>query len=261
MDFFVYHFLKFMLVFSRILGLYFTVTFFSSESIPDQIRLGLVFFTTAAIYPMVSEFIGVVPENLVFYSFKAIGEGLIGVAIGFAISISMTCFQLAGQFFTVQMGFGASEVFDPMSQISLPLMGQYIYMIFTLIFMLLNGPALIIGSIYNSFELVNMTDLLKISVIESKFGFVALFTNLFYIALKIALPIIGTLLMVSITMGLLAKAAPQMNLLMIGFPISISVGFITLLLMGPILVNLMVNFIDFIFSNMWNMMLEINSAG
>ncbi|HBD94590.1 MAG: flagellar biosynthetic protein FliR [Spirochaetes bacterium GWF1_31_7] len=260
MDFFVYNFSKFMLVFSRIMGLYFTSNFFSSKSIPNQVKLGLVFFTTAIMYPMVSEYMGVVPDNMIAYSFRAMAEGIIGVSIGFAISISFTVFQLAGQFFTVQMGFGASEVFDPMSQISLPLMGQYIYMIFTLVFMILNGPALIINAIYNSFQMINFHDLISISLIQSKFGLVTLFSDLFYTALKISLPMIGALLMVSITMGLLAKAAPQMNLLMIGFPISISVGFIILLFMTPILINLIVNLIDFVFNIIWNMMLEIDSA-
>lgn len=258
MEYFVLHFEKFMLVFSRVMGLFLTVSFLSSESIPDQIRLGIVFFVTAAIYPVVSTYVGSVPSNMIMYGLQAAAEGIIGAAIGLAVLISFSVFQLSGQFFTVQMGFGASEVFDPMSQISLPLMGQYMYMIFTLVFMALNGPALILSALFHSFELVNFNDLISVSLIESKYGLVALMTDLFLTGLKISLPILGALLLVSVTMGLLAKAAPQMNLLMIGFPISISVGFIILLLTTPVMIHLIENVIDFVFQNVTFMMREMH---
>ena len=250
-----------MLVFARIMGAYFTVSFFSSGSIRTPIRLGLAFFTTAVIYPMVSPLVAAVPSSMIAYALQALAEGIIGVSLGFSISLLFTVFQLAGQFFTVQMGFGASEVFDPMSQISLPLMGQYLYMIFTLVFMMLNGPALVVHALVNSFELVNFQDLLSTSLIASQFGIVSLFSKLFYLALKIALPMIGALLMVTITTGLLAKAAPQMNLLVIGFPISITVGFIVLVFMTPVFIQLIVAIIDNVFDATWQMMAEIGHAG
>lgn len=258
MDYFIYNFEKFLLVFSRIFGLFMTVSFLSSESIPEQIRMGIMFVVTTAIYPMVSHCIGVIPENFIEYALMAVGEGIIGVAIGTAISISFSVFQLAGQFFTVQMGFGASEVFDPMSQISLPLMGLFLDIIFVMVFMSLNGPALIISAIYQSFELVNFSDLISVSMVTSKYGLITIFTDLFITGLKISLPLLGALLLVSVTMGLLAKAAPQLNLMMIGFPISIYVGFTILLFMTPVMINLMQNLIDFVFRNVWFMMEEIN---
>ena len=62
---------------------------------------------------------------------------------------------------TIQMGFGASEVFDPMSQISIPLMGQYLYLVAILVFISLHGPIFIIKEIYSSFELVNASTFIR----------------------------------------------------------------------------------------------------
>jgi flagellar biosynthetic protein FliR len=247
-----------MLVFSRIMGLTLTATFFSSDSFLTEARLGLTFMVTAVIFPVIYQFIPDIPRDFFSYALLAVGEGLIGAAIGFCIDICFSVYQLAGQFFTVQMGFGASEVFDPMSQIELPIIGQYLYILAILVFLSLQGPALIIQAVYHSFELVTFTNFLNGQFIESPYGIVSLFAQMFVVALRISLPIIGTLLLISVCMGLLAKAAPQMNLLMVGFPLSIGVGFIMIIILLPGLTEFIREYIDQMFKNIWNLMLEIN---
>lgn len=256
MEYFVLNFQKFMLVFARILGLVLIAPFFSSTMINTRAKLGFVFFISIVIFPLVYKFIPDIPANMIEYSFIAIVEGMVGIIIGFCLTLSFSAYQLAGQFFTVQMGFGASEVFDPMSQISIPLMGQYLYLIAILVFLSLHGPILIIKEIFSSFELINVTNFIKNSIVEPSYGIIATFTDMFMIALKMSFPILGTLLLVSVTMGLLAKAAPQMNLLMIGFPISITVGFIIIILVLPGLIIFFSDYIEEMFSRIWFLMLE-----
>jgi flagellar biosynthetic protein FliR len=158
------------------------------------------------------------------------------------------------------MGFGASEVFDPMSQIELPIIGQYLYILAILVFLSLQGPALIIQAVYHSFELVTFTNFLNGQFIESPYGIVSLFAQMFVVALRISMPIIGTLLLISVCLGLLAKAAPQMNLLMVGFPLSIGVGLIMILILLPGLTEFIRAYIDQMFQNIWFLMQEINNG-
>lgn len=257
MEFFVLNFQKFLLVFVRIMGLAFIAPFFSSETITTEARLGFTFFVTIVIYPLVYSFLPEIPAGFIEYGLVAIMEGMIGVIIGFCFSICFAAYQLAGQYFTVQMGFGASEVFDPMSQISLPLMGQYLYLLAILVFLALQGPVLILREIYASFELVTASSFIKGSIVLEGHGLLALFIKMFLVAFRMAFPIVGTLLLVSVTMGLLAKAAPQMNLLMIGFPISITVGFIILLLLLPGLIVFFSDYMDDMFKDVWFLMLEL----
>jgi len=256
----VLNFQKFMLVFARIVGLILTVPFFGSATISVRAKLGFTFFLTALLFPLSYKYIPPVPEDIIAYTLVGIIEGLIGVAIGFCIQVSFAAYQLAGQFFTVQMGFGASEVFDPMSQISIPLMGQFLYLSAILVFINLHGPLLIIKELYHSFELVNADVFLQGAVIDSKYGLIALFSDMFLIAFRIALPIVGALLCVSVTMGLLAKAAPQMNLLLIGFPISITVGFLILIVILPGMILLFGDYIDEVFMNVWRLMRELSGG-
>jgi flagellar biosynthetic protein FliR len=260
LEFFVFNFQKFMLVFARLMGLILTAPFFSSTSNPARVKLALSFVVSAVVFPMVYEFLPQVPDNLVFYGMMAAGEGLIGAAMGFLIRLAFSVYQLAGQFFTVQMGFGASEVFDPMSQISLPLMGQFLYLVAVMVFITMSGPLFVIKEIYASFELVTFDKFMLGPFIESEYGLISMFVKMFLVALRIAIPIIGTLLLVSITMGLLAKAAPQMNLLMIGFPISITVAFIILVIVLPGMVTFFGDLMYSLFEDIWKLMLEVSDA-
>ena len=90
MEYFVFHFEKFLLVFARIMGLFFTVSFFSSDALPETIRLGLIFLVTAAIYPLVSAFVPEPSPNMIEYGLSALGEGIIGMALGMIMSVYFT---------------------------------------------------------------------------------------------------------------------------------------------------------------------------
>jgi len=246
-----------MLVFARMMGLMLTSTFYESDSIINQVKLGLTFFVTAVMFPVVFDNIPEVPQDIVQYGLIAIGEGLIGATIGICITISFSVYQLAGQYFTVQMGLGASEVFDPMSQISLPLMGQYLYLVAIMVFLAIKGPLIIIYELYYSYGLVTIESLTNGVIINSPYGIVGIFSSMFLVALRISLPIVASPLLVSISMGLLAKAAPQMNLLMIGFPISIGVSFAIIILLLPLFVEFVDNYMNETFNSLYLLMKEM----
>ncbi len=237
-----------------------TAPLYASESINTRTKLGLTLFISVVIYPVCHTFLADIPNSMIEYGLMGIAEALIGITLGFCLTISFSVYQLAGQFFTVQMGFGASEVFDPMSQISLPLMGQYLNIMALLVFLSLHGPIIIIKEIFHSFELVSVNTFLHYSAIESQFGLIELFAKMFIIALRMSLPILGTLMIITVVMGLLGKAAPQMNLLMIGFPISITITFVVILLVIPGLVAFTRDYIDEMFKDIWFLMREFSSA-
>jgi flagellar biosynthetic protein FliR len=209
----------------------------SSESIPQPAKIGLALFTTLIIFPWVKELGYVIPPNIVDYFLVVIGEALIGILIGFFLALIYVVFQVAGEFFAFQMGFGASSVFDPLAQVEVPLLGQYLNLVAMLVFVATGGmQKIFISGIYNSFKSVRVSDIVGGRDFLMRF-FVGSMGKLFENALTIAFPILGTLFLISVVMGLLAKAAPQMNLLMMGFPVSIGVAFIFLFLLVPFLTD------------------------
>lgn len=181
------------------------------------------------------------------YIFLLIGEGLIGVINGFYISMIFAAFSSAGQFFSYQMGFAASEVYDALAQIENPLMGQYLNLLAMLLFIQIDGfQELFLGGILRSFESLN-----AFSLVFYKNEFITFLltglTDLFFDAMMISLPLVGTLFLISVTMGILSKAAPQMNLLSEGLPLTILTSFLILFLLMPVMCDFFTRSFDIAF--------------
>ena len=216
----------FLLVFARIFATSRVVPVLSSASIPRLVRILLVFFLSMVVFPLVEWGGQTLPEAFLLYLALLVGEVLIGIAIGFLIVLVIAIFQLAGQFFSIPMGFGAAQVFDPLAQIEIPLLGQFFNLIAIFLFLTIGGlQQIFIHAMARSFSVLKAVDLALIN--EKLFGFVLYrLSQLFAQALVLAFPIIALLFLVYVVLGLIAKAAPQMNLLILGFPFSIAIAFL-----------------------------------
>jgi len=235
---------RFLLIAIRALALIETAPLLSSDSNPQVAKVALAGFAAFAVFPG-QAIRYVVPEPAtISFIFLLAGEALIGVILGFFLTMIYTAFSSAGQFFSLQMGFGASETFDPLSQIENPLMGQYLNLVAMLVFLTVGGfQQIFLGGFQRSLSSINAIGLAaaRDNILQLLLsGFSALFLD----ALIISMPILGTLFLISLSMGLLSKAAPQMNLLTEGFPISITVAFALILATMPFLVEAFARVID-----------------
>ena len=250
----------FFLIFARVTALVETAPLLSSEAVPQIAKVGLGFFASFIVFPWVLAAGYPIPEFGLQYVLLVIGEALIGILVGFFLTLIYSGFQLAGQFYSLQMGLGASEVFDPLAQIEIPVMGQFLNLIAMLIFLIAGGfQKIFLTGVFRSFEAMKAVDLVIHRNDIIKMTLVSM-SRLFEQSLVIAFPILGILFLVSVTTGLLAKAAPQMNLLMLGFPISIGVAFIVLFLMLPIMADIFTAVIDFSFSEILKLLSLIKGA-
>ena len=265
----------FLLIAARAFAMIQTAPLLSSEAIPMAARFalaGLAAFAvlpTAEIYMAANSPNGVVTlpggthSDLRYETFSLrfglllIGEGIIGIIIGFYITIIFAAFSTAGQFFSLQMGFGASETFDPVAQIENPLMGQYFNLVSMVIFVTIGGfHQLFLGGFWRSVQTINI-----LSLIDGREPVVTMIVSglsrLFMDALVIALPILGTLFLTSLTTGLISKAAPQINILSEGFPISILTAFLLLFASLPFLIEAFTRVINSGFNNFQTLYTQI----
>ena len=244
----------FLLIAVRALAMIETAPLLSSGAVPQVAKLALAGFTAFAVMPTAAAFsveaagmagvsgVGAVSipgeggvaflSDLRFEPFSLrfllllIGEAIIGVILGFYLMLIFAAFSTAGQFFSLQMGFGASETFDPLAQIENPLMGQYLNLVSMLVFLTIGGfRELFLGGFWRSVQSLNVAALVAgrepvISMMTSGLS------RLFMDAILISLPILGTLFLTSLATGLISKAAPQINILSEGFPISILTAFL-----------------------------------
>lgn len=265
----------FLLIAARAFGMIQTAPLLSSEAIPMAAKLSLAGLASFAVLPTAEIFIaanspaglvtlpGGIASDLRYEPFSmrfallVIGEGIIGIIIGFYMTIIFAAFATAGQFFSLQMGFGASETFDPLSQIENPLMGQYLNLVSMLVFVTIGGfHRLFLGGFWRSVQSINI-----IALIDGKDHIVSMMASglsrLFLDAIVISLPILGTLFLTSLTTGLISKAAPQINILSEGFPISISVAFILIFASLPFMTEAFSRMIDAGFRNIESLYIQI----
>ncbi len=226
----------FLLIVARVSGLIFTTPLLSTRAVSRIVKIalaGFIAFLCLPYYP-ISQYTEVFNFH---YLLLLLGEVLIGILTGFFVLMIFSTFSTAGQFFTYQMGFGASGVYDTLSQIENPLMGQYFNFIAAIIFLQIKGfQRLFFTGIVESISRVNCFVFLKSEKPIVGLLFKSM-TTLFLNAMVMSMPIMGTLVLIHVTMGLLTKAAPQMNLLSEGFPVTILVTFFLLTIMFPFLIN------------------------
>lgn len=243
----------FLLVFVRCFGMIMTLPLFSMRSVPRVAKVAIAgymsfFLMNTVNYTDYSSFLADNQAISLQFLLIAVGEGLIGIILGFYITIIFAAFSSAGQFMAFQMGFSAASTYDALSQVENPLLGQFFNFMAMLIFMQSQWfQKLFLGGLSKSFTAITTVKLVQNQQYFINFLLKGL-TKLFADALIIALPIMGTLLIISVCTGLLSKAAPQMNLMSEGFPIMILVSFFLILVLIPYMSDFFIRAFSFGFN-------------
>ncbi len=227
----------FILVAVRVLAMIEVAPLLSSGGIPQVAKLGLAGFAAAVVFPSVKAAGYPIPADGAAYALLVVGEAMIGLIMGFFLSLVYAAFITAGQFFSQEIGFGAIESFDPLAEIEIPLMGQFLNLIAMFVFLMTEGfQKLFLIGVKGSFQAMRAWDLVtrREDIVQLMLKSLS---ALFQQSLVIALPVMGTLFVLSVALGLLSKAAPQMNLLTEGFPISLTVTFLLMIATLPFMME------------------------
>ena len=248
----------FLLLAVRALALIETAPLLSAEANPQVARIALAGFAAYAAFPS-TQAINTQGVELFSFAFLLLlaGEAVIGIIMGFFITMIFSAFATAGQFFSLPMGFAAAETLDPLSQTENPLMGQYLNLVAMMVFLSMNGfRELFLGGFWRSVQSINIASLAAGREATAGMLFSGL-SRLFLDAMVISLPIVGTLFLTSLSTGLISKAAPQINILTEGFPLSITVAFMLILATMPFMVEAFSRVIDAGFDTLQNLYIQI----
>lgn len=240
-----------LLVFARVSGIFIIAPFFSSQLIPGQTKIALSILISLIIYPVLSRFHPVLPAHILNYGFMLIAQLLVGLIIGFIVNIIFTAFQMGAQYYSFQMGFGINEVYDPLSEIEIPVIGQFQYLLSILVFLSLRGHHLMISALVRSFDIIPVIDFTRPATAQFlSNNMVRVFTEMLVLSVKISFPVLATMFLVALVLGLLAKSSPQMNIFNLGFPIQIGIGMIALIFVVPYMIEFMGEVVQFLFSDL-----------
>lgn len=211
----------FILPFTRVSALIMSMFGFGSRTLPSKVKLFLCIMLTVAIMPAIPP---TNVDNLLSLSTALlIGEQIIiGVMLGFVTILVVNTFTLAGQIIAMQTGLGFASLVDPASGMNVPAVGQFFLILSSLLFWVMDGHLAYLKFIVMSFETIPIPALSFESV---KYKEVAEWGGwMFSTALSLALAPLTAMLLVNFSFGIMTRAAPQLNIFAIGFPVTMCAG-------------------------------------
>jgi len=214
----------------RVSGLFMTAPVLAAPSLPVRVRVLLAVLVAWLLAPVLPQMPAVAPfsgEGLLV----AVQQLLIGLAMGFILQLVFAVFVVAGQSIAMAMGLGFASVVDPQNGVQVPVVSQAFLILVTLVFLALNGHLMLIELLADSFRLLPVGMMLPDA---GQLWKIALWGSyLFAGGLLVALPAVTGLLLVNIAFGVAARAAPQLNIFAVGFPVMILAGFLLMLILLP----------------------------
>ncbi|HUX29430.1 MAG TPA: flagellar biosynthetic protein FliR [Thiobacillus sp.] len=210
---------------TRILGLIMVAPIFGHRSVPGRVKIGLGIFITLIIAPTLPPMpdVGLGSWHGLFILVQQL---LIGVAIGFIMRIVFAAVDAAGEIVGLQMGLGFASFFDPQSAGQTLVLARFFNLLALLVFLAVNAHLLLLGVLVESFQSLPISPQ---PLSAAGFYNVAAFgSTVFAVGLQLALPVIAIMLMTNLSLGILTRSAPQLNIFAIGFPITLGVGLIVL---------------------------------
>lgn len=216
----------------RILALVASAPILGHMGVPLRVKVGLGLLIALTIAPTlpVPAYTLASPAGVLLIA----SQMLIGIAMGFALRLIIAAIELAGELIGTQMGLNFAGFFDPQTASQGTPIGSWLGLIATLLLLCTNGHLIIIDALADSFRVipiqpgaVALTDWKKLILLGSE---------LFRIGLYVALPVLGAMLVCNIGLGVLTRVAPQLNVIAIGFPITLLVGFSMLMIALPFIV-------------------------
>jgi flagellar biosynthesis protein FliR len=235
-EYFVNYFQIFLMVFIRILGLFISAPFYSGAAMPMRFKLPFAFFISLLAAPLVIGMGVKAPADLVDFGVRMISGFVFGAGVGIFVYMIVSAFQVSAQIFSIQMGLGMNEVFDPISDTQVPAIGNVLGILIILLLLRVDGQFYMIQMIIDSFQKVDLITVSTAGMLLK--GLLSAVIAMFEIGLKISLPIIGITLLMDVAMGIISRVAPQFNVMIMGFNIKLLVGFGALWLILPAVIDL-----------------------
>ena len=218
--------------FLRISAMLIAAPLFGAGTVSVRIRVGLAFILALVVAPLIPTPPAVEPLSLAGLAI-AVQQVVIGASIGFILQMVFSALTQAGESIALSMGLGFASMVDPQQGVQVPVVSTYFVIMATLMFLALNGHVAIIELTLQSFHTmpIAVDGLARADL----WALVSWGSTMFVYGLLVAMPALASMLLVNLSMGVITRAAPQLNIFAVGFPMMIMLGFILLMVTIPVL--------------------------
>ncbi|MFZ6872735.1 flagellar biosynthetic protein FliR [Undibacterium sp. Di27W] len=217
---------------TRILGLIAVAPPFGNNTVPVQIKIALGIVLSLIVAPNLPAVSDLDPVSL--NGILVLGQQLIiGLGMGFVMRVVFSAIEMAGEVSGLTMGLGFATFFDPQTQGRSSAIAQFLVLTSTLLMLTLNVHLTMLAALVESFQTIPISTSFQTGLNYQKLAIWG--EQIFSVGMHLSLPIVAALLVTNVALGILTRAAPQLNLFGIGFPITIGTGFLMLALIMPYL--------------------------
>jgi flagellar biosynthesis protein FliR len=235
----------FMLIATRLSAMIAVAPVFSSRTIPVRVKAGLVILVSWITLPLVAE---QVPESAIALSMLMVKEAIIGFAFGLIAQFLFAAIQTAGAFIDLTAGFAISQTLDPASNASISVLGRWYNLIAVASFLAIGGHQLLVAGVVRSFALAPPLSDPDVGAVIA--GVLEQADDILLIVVQIGAPIIGALLVTDVTLGIISRSVPQMNVFIVGLPLKIVVALAGSAILLPAFITLTNSLAGQMFSDM-----------
>ena len=214
---------------ARILALIASAPVIGNPSLPVRVKIGLGLLLTILVAPLLPPGPSIDPASATGLLILA-QQVLIGLAMGFAMHIIFHAAEMAGELIGLQMGLGFATLYDASVPGMIPVIGQYLGVVVSLAFLAVDGHLLLLSTLVDSFQVLPLAPLSAASGLRTLAVWCG---NIFTYSLTLSLPLLAALLITNLALGVLTRAAPQLNIFAVGFPLTILIGILVLYLSLP----------------------------
>jgi len=208
----------------RVLAFISTSPIFGNKQVPKRVKIALSVLLAIIIAPTLDP-MPMVPVGSPQGLLIIVGQIIIGTAMGLALRMIFNAFEMAGELAGLQMGLGFATFYDPQNTSYSPVIAQWLGLIATLAFLAMNGHLIMLSALAESFHTLPIGAMMPT---RSFYTLASWGGSIFAYGVQISLPLIAALLITNLALGILTKAAQQLNPFAIGFPITLGIGFFVL---------------------------------
>lgn len=223
----------FMLIFVRIIGLLTLLPVIGGKNMPVIARLGLSLAIAGIIYSSGNITDVVYENNIIGYAMLILKEFLVGLIISYFVFLIFNALYLTGHLTDQQIGYSMASTFDPVSNTQVPITGNLYYFSLCALFILNKGHYMVINTIFYSYKALPIGKALMIGNNNLMELLMSGMVQFFIIGTLVALPIIGIILIMDVSLGVLVKTVPKMNVFVVGMPLKVLAGLIGIWIIMP----------------------------
>ncbi|GAB6088222.1 flagellar biosynthetic protein FliR [Alkaliphilus crotonatoxidans] len=219
----------FILIVFRVTGIFVAAPIFARSNFPALMKIGLSVTIGFILMPVLGNSAAIEIGSVLQLALYVLTEFIAGILIGFIAFMYFSALYLAGTIIDTQMGFGMVNVFDPQTNTQIPVMGNFYNNLLSLLFVVLNGHHLLIRALTDSFQILPLGTSFTLGS-EGVAKITVIMTEFFVLAVKFSAPVLLTILLANVLLGILARTMPQMNVFIVGLPLKIFVGMLTVII-------------------------------